>query len=301
MVYKETRRSDMLLRNILPEAVCSQLKTVGAGHAIARSYECATVFFADIVSFTTMSAQLSPQPLVELLNKMFRRFDSLAEEHGVEKIKTIGDCYMAVCGVPVEVEAHAEMMAQFGLDVLAVVESEQFKNPISKEPLQVRAGMHSGPVVAGVIGNKKFAYDLWGDTVNTASRMESTSEPNKLACSEDTYQLLKDKFEVSARGHLQVKGKGEMQTYFVLKRNIPRKTTTSKVTFADPPGRSSLNLGSDGPMDERRNSANGMAQIMRRISHHITSLGYEQTPGRQRVTFRPSLRTQDMELSRTMT
>eukprot|EP00929_Paragymnodinium_shiwhaense_P086657 TRINITY_DN47129_c0_g2_i1.p1 TRINITY_DN47129_c0_g2~~TRINITY_DN47129_c0_g2_i1.p1 ORF type:complete len:527 (+),score=129.67 TRINITY_DN47129_c0_g2_i1:119-1699(+) len=231
--WKESARSDLLLDNILPGPIIKQLK-VSQG-AIAQSYEQATVLFADVVSFTTMSAQITPVSLVNLLNRMFRRFDQLAEINDVEKIKTIGDCYMAAAGLPLENPAHAQTMARFGLQMLAVVASGELRSPATDEAIRVRVGIHSGPCVAGVIGQNKFAYDVWGDAVNTASRMESTGEAMRLHCSADTHDILQEDFVCEAREPMQVKGKGLMQTYFVVaerlaasQKSFVRTTTTDE-------------------------------------------------------------------------
>lgn len=217
MVFKESQRSDMLLYNIFPDVIVERLKDEGSKKAFAESHDGVTVLFADVVSFTNMSAQISPQVLVELLDSMFLKFDDLAVKNGAEKIKTIGDCYMAAAGLPLCSPDHAKTMARFGLQMLELVSSGQMRNPATYEPIRVRVGIHSGPCVAGVIGHKKFAYDIWGDTVNTASRMESHGDPMRLHCSSDTYDLIKDDFFCEAREMMQVKGKGSMQTYFVVK------------------------------------------------------------------------------------
>eukprot|EP00933_Yihiella_yeosuensis_P042678 TRINITY_DN3732_c0_g4_i1.p1 TRINITY_DN3732_c0_g4~~TRINITY_DN3732_c0_g4_i1.p1 ORF type:complete len:511 (+),score=86.05 TRINITY_DN3732_c0_g4_i1:36-1535(+) len=226
--WVECQRTDMLLQNILPVPIIQRLKHDGARHGIAQSYEGATVFFADVVSFTTMSAQITPATLVDLLNRMFQDVDALAEQNGIEKIKTIGDCYMAASGLPVANPLHAQAMARFGLQMLDYIDSGVLRNPATGQKIQVRCGIHSGPCVAGVIGQNKFYYDVWGDAVNTASRMESHGEPLKLHCSGDTYELLKQDFICEARPKMYVKGKGEMQTYFVKEE---RDTSFGK-TFA---------------------------------------------------------------------
>lgn len=215
--WKEAERSETLLKNILPNEVLNNLKlststTLGG---LTRSFPSATIFFADVVSFTTMSATISPLELVKLLNFMFHEVDDIAVKNGVEKIKTIGDCYMAATGLPVPNPQHAQAMARFGLEVLDLVDSGVLINPTTKEKIRVRAGMHSGPCVAGVIGFKKFCYDVWGDAVNTASRMESHGEPMKLHCSSDSYELLASDFDCEKRPRMYVKGKGEMDTFFI--------------------------------------------------------------------------------------
>lgn len=226
--WRESSRSELLLHNILPASIVSQLKEQKG--AISQSYEIATVFFADVVSFTTMSAQVTPDVLVDLLNRMFRRIDHLANNNGVEKIKTIGDCYMAAAGLPIENPMHAQTMARFSLQMCAMMARGDLKNPATGEPIRVRIGIHSGPCVAGVIGHKKFAYDIWGDAVNTASRMESHGDPMKIHCSEDTYKLLQDDFECERREPMTVKGKGLMQTYFVLAEKPSARSKVFLVT-----------------------------------------------------------------------
>lgn len=247
IVWQESRRSDLLLHNILPAVIVDQLKEAG-GRPICQSFSQVTVLFADVVSFTTMSAQISPKVLVALLNKMFHRIDSIAERNGVEKIKTIGDCYMAAAGLPLENPDHAKTMARFGLQMLELVESGELRNPATDVPIQVRVGIHSGPCVAGVIGHKKFAYDIWGDAVNTAARMESHGEPMRLHCSNASHELIKDYFVCEDRGRMNVKGKGEMQTYFVI-REMEQFKAQSFVTD-DWHARSSARLRSDLYGDE---------------------------------------------------
>jgi len=216
VAWKEGCRSEQLLQNILPKPVIRQLKAAGGQTAIAQKHSQASILFADVVSFTTMSAQISAPTLVDLLNQMFHSLDELAQTNNVEKIKTIGDCYMAAAGLPIASPNHALNIARFALQLLQVIGTGIFKNPATNNPIQVRVGIHSGEVVAGVLGHKKFAYDVWGDTVNTAARMESHGQPMRLHCSSDTYNLLKEDFVCEAREIMTIKGKGEMQTYFVV-------------------------------------------------------------------------------------
>lgn len=275
MVWKESRRSNVLLNNILPETVIEQLKN-NPGDAIAKPYPCVTVLFADVVSFTTMSAQVTPTQLVKLLNRMFLKFDDLAHACQVEKIKTIGDCYMAAAGVPKEDPDHAVTMARFGLQMLAAMAAGTFRNPATGEPIHVRAGIHSGPAVAGVLGYKKFAYDLWGDAVNTASRMESHGAPMRLHCSEDTYDLLKERFMCEARERMHVKGKGEMQTYFVIEEKPAGRTkssTTVTVRSAEDIAATPSGTLIDG---ERRHTNHLMTSVMKKartLSRTVSSMG----------------------------
>ena len=168
--------------------------------------------FADIVGFTDLSGRISPQQLVDLLNQIFSRFDLIAESYKLEKIKTIGDAYMVVGGLPNPRADHAAAIATMAIDMLDAI--AQF-NVDTGEEFQIRIGINSGAVVAGVIGIKKFTYDLWGDTVNIASRMESHGNPGRIHVSEATYELIKDKFLFEERGTTHIKGKGEMQTYWL--------------------------------------------------------------------------------------
>ncbi len=206
----EQEKSERLLLNILPGPIAERLK---AGEStIADHFPAVTVLFADIEGFTKMAAQVSPVELVKSLNEIFSAFDRLAEKHRLEKIKTIGDAYMVVGGLPTPREDHAEAMAAMALDMQSEV---GHYNAAHGSRLKIRIGMHSGPVVAGVIGQKKFNYDLWGDTVNTASRMEVFGQAGQIQTTETTYQLLKDNFTFSKRGKIDVKGKGEMVAYLL--------------------------------------------------------------------------------------
>lgn len=205
------QQSEKLLLNILPQVIADQLKQQPT--TIADSFLEVTVLFADIVGFTELSSYTSPPRLVELLNEIFCLFDQLAERHGVEKIKTIGDAYMAVAGLPHHRSDHAIAIANMALDMQqAVLEFNQQQN----QSFRIRVGISTGPVVAGVIGLKKFAYDLWGDTVNTASRMESHGIAGCIQVCEASYHLLKEQYVMEKRGLIPVKGKGEMLTYLLL-------------------------------------------------------------------------------------
>jgi len=214
MIQQEKDKSEKLLLNILPSAIAARLKQQET--LIADKFENATVLFCDIVGFTTLSAAISPDEVVQTLNLIFTSFDALTTNYGLEKIKTIGDAYMVVGGVPNPCDNHAERIAQTALEMLKSVESLAKK---IGQPLSIRVGIHSGEVIAGVIGTTKIAYDLWGDTVNTASRMESHGVPGKIHCSEETYQLLKAKFQLELRGNIEIKGKGNMRTYFLIQHN----------------------------------------------------------------------------------
>jgi len=208
----EQEKSERLLLNILPKPIADRLKQ--GQSVIADSFTEVTVLFADIVDFTRLSAQMSPTELVVLLNEIFSTFDRLAEQHGLEKIKTIGDAYMVVGGLPTPRPDHAEAIAEMALDMQRAI---QFKVE-NGEPLRIRIGIHTGPVVAGVIGTRKFSYDLWGDTVNTASRMESHGLSGGIQVTATTHERLRDKYLFKKRGMIQVKSKGEMMTYLLLSR-----------------------------------------------------------------------------------
>jgi PAS domain S-box-containing protein len=207
------QQSESLLLNILPKTIAEQLKQ--STDAIAEHFDEVSILFSDIVGFTPLSARLSPIDLVKLLNDMFSKFDKLAEKYQLEKIKTIGDAYMVAAGLPLKRANHAQAIAEMALDMQASIQHFSSNNG---EEFQIRIGIHSGPVIAGVIGKKKFIYDLWGDTVNVASRMESSGTPGKIQISSDTYELLKDRYIVEKRGQISVKGKGEMITYWLLGR-----------------------------------------------------------------------------------
>jgi class 3 adenylate cyclase len=179
---------------------------------IADSFEEVSVLFADIVGFTELSARMSPTELVKRLNVIFSQFDQLAEEYGVEKIKTIGDAYMVVGGLPTPRDDHAEAIAEMALEMQAKIAKLSAQ---TGEDLAIRVGINSGPVVAGVIGVSKFTYDLWGDTVNVAARMEVTGLAGSIQVTDVTYELLKDKYLFDKRGLTPIKGKGDMVTYWL--------------------------------------------------------------------------------------
>ncbi|MCC3492684.1 MAG: PAS domain-containing protein [Microcoleus sp. PH2017_25_DOB_D_A] len=210
---KEQKKTDSLLLNILPEAIADRLKHEPG--VIADKFEKATILFADLVNFTQISTTMSATKLVYLLNEIFSTFDQLTDKHGLEKIKTIGDAYMVVGGIPIERPDHAEAIAEMALDMLAAIQELNVKLDSN---FDIRIGINSGPVVAGVIGTKKFIYDLWGNAVNTASRMESHGIPGSIQVSIYTYELLRDKYEFQERGLIEIKGKGEMRTYFMTGR-----------------------------------------------------------------------------------
>jgi class 3 adenylate cyclase len=200
----ERARAEGLLLNVLPAEVAAELKQSGTSRA--QKYESASVLFADIVGFTPLSAEREPEETVTILNEVFTAFDRLTARHGVEKIRTIGDGYMAACGVPVARADHAEALAGLALDMLAEVLAG---------PVTVRIGIASGPLVGGVVGTLKFQYDIWGDTVNTASRMESHGEPGRIQISDATRDLVKHRFATTMRGPIEVKGKGKLVTWWL--------------------------------------------------------------------------------------
>jgi adenylate cyclase len=203
-------RSEELLHNILPPTIASRLKA--RGDTIADGFGEVSVLFADIVGFTSMSAKLAPERVVAVLNELFSRFDDLADHLGLEKIKTIGDCYMVAGGLPEPRADHAEAVANMALGMLDVIHELRSR---TDDALDLRIGIHSGPVVAGVIGKRKFIYDLWGDTVNTASRMESHGIPGAVQVSDTTHDLLAGKIAMQERGTIEVKGKGAMRTWLI--------------------------------------------------------------------------------------
>jgi class 3 adenylate cyclase len=207
----EQQRSERLLLNVLPAPVAARLKQ--GEELIADDFAEVTVLFADIVDFTPHSAQLSPQQVVQTLNDLFSAFDRLAERHGLEKIKTIGDAYMVAGGLPDPRPDHAQAVAEMAL---AMRQETAKRTDPSGQPLQIRIGVDSGPVLAGVIGTAKFSYDLWGDTVNTASRMESQGLPGCIQVTDHTWKRLGDGYRFQRRGPIQVKGKGELVTYLLL-------------------------------------------------------------------------------------
>lgn len=215
----ERQKSDNLLLNILPAPIAQRLKDDNC--IIADHFDSTTVMFSDIVGFTAMSEQSSPAEIVSYLNRMFSAFDDLADKYRLEKIKTIGDAYMVAGGFPEKRACHAKDVCAMALEMLEVVER---CNTVTGQPVSIRIGIHTGPAVAGVIGIKKFAYDVWGDTVNTASRMESSGLPGRIQLSEQAAELLGDDFLIEERGVIELKGKCSMKTYWLLGRH-PNKAT----------------------------------------------------------------------------
>jgi len=232
----EQARSEALLTSILPRSIAERLK---AAQTIADHFASASIIFADVVGFTPLSERLPADEVVGILDRLFSRFDALVERHGLEKIKTSGDAYMAAAGVPDPRPDHAREAALLALDMRDAVAS----SPVEGDPtLRLRIGMNSGPVVGGIIGTKRFLYDLWGDAVNTASRMESHGAPGEIQITRATYELLKDEFECTPRGTISVKGKGEMETWYLVG---PRAATPR------PPG--------DGELEPERSAEHGRA------------------------------------------
>ncbi|KFN46169.1 adenylate/guanylate cyclase domain-containing protein [Arenimonas metalli] len=207
----ERQRSERLLLNTLPAAIAQRLKD-HPDEAIAERHAEVSVLFCDIVGFTRLSERLPPEALVALLNRVFTAFDDLADRHGVEKIKTIGDAYMVAAGLPAPRADHAAVLADLALGMVAAVRALREETGAA---LDVRIGIHSGAVVAGVIGRRKFAYDLWGDVVNTAARMESHGVPGAVQVTEATARLLGDAYGLAPRGELEIKGKGAMPVYLL--------------------------------------------------------------------------------------
>jgi guanylate cyclase len=207
----EQQRSEDLLLNILPGSIAQRLKA--SPGTIADQFIAASVLFADVVDFTPRSEGLSAAEVVGLLDRLFTTFDELAEQYGLEKIKTIGDAYMVASGVPDPRPDHARVLARLALDMVAATGAG---GSVGDLGIEMRIGINSGPVVAGVIGRKRFLYDLWGDAVNTASRMESQGTPNRVQVTRATYDLIKDEFDFEPRGPISIKGKGDMETWYLV-------------------------------------------------------------------------------------
>jgi adenylate cyclase len=207
----EQDKSERLLLNILPKEVAEVLKV--ENRVVADYYQGASILFADLVGFTPLTAEMEPKKMVELLNEIYSQFDDLVEKYDLEKIRTIGDNYMVVSGVPRLREDHAEAVANMALDMRAFL--GEFRNSAGKR-IQCRIGINSGPLVAGVVGRRKFQYDVWGDAVNVASRMESQGVPDRVQITAATRELIKDRFQLEPRGTIEVKGKGQMETWFLV-------------------------------------------------------------------------------------
>jgi len=214
---REYERSERLLANILPGAIAIRLK--GEGNAvIADRHDEASILFADMEGFTAQASDTAPDELVQFLNRVFSDFDRLVERHGLEKIKTTGDAYMVVSGVPGARPDHAQALAILALEMREA--AREWRDPRGRN-VPIRIGISSGPVVAGVVGTRKFFYDVWGDAVNVAARMETTGSAGKIQVSRDTYERLQNQFVLEPRGEIDVKGKGRMPTWFLLARKAP--------------------------------------------------------------------------------
>ena len=213
IIEEEKNRSNTLLLNILPEETALELKK--NGKVLAKKFESVTVLFTDFERFTHYAEKLSPEKLVESIDFYFSKFDAIMEKYNLEKIKTVGDAYMCAGGLPFPTGDHAYKMVLAALEIARFVDASKELNAQNQTRFKIRIGINTGPIVAGVVGIKKFSYDIWGDTVNIASRMESNSEPGKINISEYTYQIIKNDFECEYRGEIEVKNKGMMKMYFV--------------------------------------------------------------------------------------
>jgi class 3 adenylate cyclase len=210
IIEQKNRENEQLLLNVLPAPIANRLRE--GEQSIADGFANVSVLFTDLVGFTALTSEMPPQEVVTLLNGLFTRFDVVAAELGIEKIKTVGDAYMAVCGLPALVDDHAERMVRMAIRLVHITREHALENRVS---MQVRIGINSGPVVAGVIGKSKYIYDLWGDTVNLASRMESTGVPGAIQVTRPVYEQLKDKFSFEPRGEIEVKGKGKVEAWLL--------------------------------------------------------------------------------------
>jgi class 3 adenylate cyclase len=210
VIENKNRENEQLLLNMLPAPIANRLR--GGEKNIADGFAEVTVAFADIVGFTAMSSQMPPTSVVSLLNGLFTRFDEAAQELGIEKIKTLGDAYMAVCGLPVQVPDHAERMVRMAIRMVHITREHALEHRVA---MTLRVGINSGPVVAGVIGKTKYIYDLWGDTVNLASRMESGGVPGTIQVTRSVYDKLKDRFAFEPRGEIEIKGRSSVQAWLL--------------------------------------------------------------------------------------
>jgi adenylate cyclase len=224
----EQDRAESLLLNILPRSIADRLKVDDS--TIADQFAAASILFADVVDFTPFAERLRPAEVVEILDRLFTHFDLLADRYGVEKIKTIGDSYMAAAGVPTPDPDHARVMALMAIDMRAAMRTQDAMGHLG---LELRIGINSGPVVAGVIGRKRFLYDLWGDAVNMASRMESHGTPGQIQVTQATYELLKDEFALEPRGTVTIKGKGEIETWYLVGRRSGEAPEPAAVGASD--------------------------------------------------------------------
>jgi class 3 adenylate cyclase len=214
IIEKEKERSDNLLLNILPAETAEELKE--HGEAKARSYESVTILFTDFKGFTAIAAKLEPEELVKEIHERYKMFDQIMDRHGIEKIKTIGDAYMAAGGLPVENNTHPDDVVKAAIDIREYMNKVEEEHQAEGKPFfEIRIGVHTGPVVSGIVGTKKFAYDIWGDTVNIAARMESNSEPGKINISQSTYDIISKNYNCEYRGEIEAKNRGMLKMYFV--------------------------------------------------------------------------------------
>jgi class 3 adenylate cyclase len=219
IISRERDRAESLLLNILPKQTASELKE--NGKVKAQRYNAASVLFTDFRNFTKHAEEVDPGLLVKSLDYYFSYFDTLMDKYGLEKIKTLGDAYMCAAGIPFPVEDHARRVVDAALEMLDFVEEAKHQDEAEHIRFDIRIGINSGPVVAGVVGTKKFAYDIWGDTVNIAARMESASVPGKVNVAEHTYQLIKDRYQCQYRGEIEAKNRGKLKMYFVSSKKEP--------------------------------------------------------------------------------
>jgi adenylate cyclase len=211
LVERAKTETEIVLRNVLPDSVVERLKAA-PGETIADGFSDASVLFADISGFVRMARELGPEKTVALLNRLVSAFDELAQRHGVEKIKTIGDAYMVASGVPIPRPDHVQSLAAMALDLVAVVRSVSIAENLD---INVRVGMAAGPMMAGVIGKNKFSYDVWGDPVNLASRLEQSGAPGRITICPGCYAALKDAFVLESRGLIEIKGVGQQEAWFL--------------------------------------------------------------------------------------
>lgn len=212
---EEKKKTDLLLKNILPEEIVNEIKI--HGNVKPRLYSAVSVLFTELCDFDLITSYVDPNLLLTELNEVFENFDRIVQKYNIEKLKTIGDSYMIASGLPETADDHAEKLLQAAIEMQSYISK---RNESKNIKLQMKVGIHSGPVVAGIVGMKKFTYDIWGDAVNIASRMASGCEPNKINISGDTFRLVKDKFNCIYRGKLQAKGKGEIDMYYVENKTI---------------------------------------------------------------------------------
>lgn len=227
IIEKERNRSDELLLNILPKETASELKL--NGKVKAKKFDSVTVMFADFKSFTQYAENLAPEQLVKSVDYYFSKFDEIMEKYGLEKIKTVGDAYMCAGGLPFPTRHHSSKMIQAAIEIAQFVKDAKLNFLQKETAFEVRIGINTGPVVAGVVGTKKFAYDIWGDTVNIAARMESSSEPGRINISENTYELIKAEFECEYRGEIEAKNRGMLKMYYVKAKKESTATVESTI------------------------------------------------------------------------